>query len=160
MFCSFFLLAPVAKAAPVALTCVGAEAAEFTPGLTNTPQQVSFEGLGVFGCAGLPLGIVSATIETVGQGTQSCLGANADSLIEIKWSDDTTSLAEGSTVVSLKPTGQNVVVLTAKIVEGRFEGATLVRTLTLLNTDPTGCFTPEGVTHVAGPATLVVTKAL
>jgi hypothetical protein len=151
------LLAPAAKAETVALTCVGAEAAHFTPGLTFTTQQVAFNSLGVAGCGGVPLNLPSAIITTQGQGPQSCLAANAPAEIDIQWSDNTVSHAKGTFALNLKPAGETVIVLTAKIESGRFCGATVVRTLTLLNTNVLGCLTPQGVTDVAGPMTVVVT---
>ncbi|MFY1829092.1 hypothetical protein ACN47A_24450 [Myxococcus fulvus] len=66
----------------------------------------------------------------------------------------------GTTQVNAKPAGETVIVLTGTVVSGRFLGATVIRTLTLLNTDVLGCFTAQGVTDVAGPVTLVVTKLL
>ncbi|RYZ35755.1 MAG: hypothetical protein EOO71_34320 [Myxococcaceae bacterium] len=150
-------MAPTAKAETVALSCVGAEAAKFTPGLLFTEQQVAFDSLGVSGCAGVPLNILSAISVTQGQGPQSCLVASATSAITIQWSDGTSSVAQGNTVANLKPAGEIVIVLTGTVVSGRFVGAGVVRTLTLLNTNLLGCFFPPGVTDAAGPTTLVVT---
>jgi hypothetical protein len=157
LFTAVLMLAPAARAETVALTCVGAEATKFTPGLTLNTRQTFVDALGVAGCTGVPLGILSAIISTQGQGPQSCLAGNAPVEIDIQWSDDTTSHARGTFAVNLKPLGETVIILTAKIESGRFCGATVVRTLTLLNTNFLGCLTPQGVTNVAGPVTLTVT---
>ncbi|MFY2560741.1 hypothetical protein ACN469_24265 [Corallococcus terminator] len=149
-----------ARAQFVLLACVGAEVTEFDPGLTNTAQQTHISAIGTHGCAGLPLNLPSAIVTTEADGILSCGFGQALSTIHIKWSDNTVSIASGTTAVNVKPAGEVVVVLTGSVVSGRFLGATVVRTLTLLNTDVLGCFTAEGVTDVAGPVTLVVTKLL
>jgi len=147
-----------AQAQTVVLACVGAEVTEFEPGLTNTAQQTHISSLGTHGCAGLPLNLPSAVVTTEAEGLLSCGFGQAISTIHIRWSDGTVSIAEGTTAVNVKPLGEVVVVLTGSVVSGRFVGATVVRTLTLLNTDVLGCFTAQGVTDVAGPVTLAVTK--
>ncbi|MCP3166175.1 hypothetical protein [Myxococcus qinghaiensis] len=147
-----------ARAQTVLLTCVGAEVTEFEPGLTNTAKPTHVSAIGTHGCAGLPLNLPSAVATTEADGIIGCGIGQATSTIQIKWSDNTVSVVTGTTVVNLKPAGENVIVLTGTVVSGRFLGATVLRTLTLLNTDPLGCFTAGGVTDVAGPVTLVVAK--
>ncbi|MCY0997149.1 hypothetical protein OWM54_08325 [Myxococcus sp. MISCRS1] len=149
-----------ARAETVVLTCVGAEVTEFEPGLTNDARPTHISALGTHGCAGLPLNLPSAIVTTEADGILSCGLGQAVSTIHIQWSDDTVSVVSGTTLVNAKPAGETVVVLTGTVVSGRFQGATVIRTLTLLNTDVLGCFTAQGVTDVAGPVTLVVTKLL
>ncbi|AKF85456.1 hypothetical protein MFUL124B02_12900 [Myxococcus fulvus 124B02] len=149
-----------ARAETVVLACVGAEVTEFEPGITNDAKPTHISAIGTHGCAGLPLNLPSAIATTEADGILGCGFGQATSTIHIQWSDDTVSIVSGTTLVNAKPAGETVVVLTGTVVSGRFLGATVVRTLTLLNTDVLGCFTAQGVTDVAGPVTLVVTKLL
>lgn len=143
------------------LTCPGTQTIHYEPGLTNTPQVVSFTINGLAGpCAGLPLSIVSAQFSGSGQGTRSCnvvpstITAGVASVVT--WSDGTQSTVEERSVIVERPLGQTVVTVRYEIVAGRFAGGTMIKTLTLLNTDLLACNTPEGVTDVAGPITMTI----
>ncbi|RYZ35754.1 MAG: hypothetical protein EOO71_34315 [Myxococcaceae bacterium] len=157
LFCSFLMLAPAAKAETVILACAGQEKTDYSPGLTYTPRQVSFTGQSDLSCPLLTPAVRTATIKTVGSSMQSCTPAltSATSQITINWGDGTTSIAKGTTALSTKPAGESVITLTGNVLSGRFMGAGIVRTLTLLAPDITLCNT-TGVTHVEGPSTLVV----
>jgi len=155
---SLTLLGADARAESVLLTCPGTQATHYTPGLTFTPRLIHFTSSTVAGpCVGLPLTVTSLRSSLAGQGTLDCLAGSADVVLEIEWSDGTSSHAEGSNVLTLRPGGVVVVVEQSTVVSGRFLGATLTRTVTLLQTELLACATEEGVTDVAGPVTYTVT---
>ncbi|AKF84548.1 hypothetical protein MFUL124B02_00695 [Myxococcus fulvus 124B02] len=150
-----------ARAETVTLTCPGTEAVHYEPGITQTPRPVAFNSTSTLGpCAGLPLGVISGSAEVSGSGALACLLGSSTFSFLVHWNDGTWSRAVGNSVVNARPTGQMVVVLEGSVVEGRFLGARVVRTLTLLQTDLLGCWTPEGVSDVAGVVTLTVTSLL
>jgi hypothetical protein len=157
----FLLCGTAARAEPVLLTCpVGTEATNYSPGITNAARKVNFSGDAVLGpCTGLSTGVVFAKIHSEGQGQLACSvnGGAAPSRLSIVWSDGTSSVATGQTVLNVKTTGQLVLVLNARVTSGRFPGANIVRTLTLAQTALGGCSTSDGVKAVAGVATLTVT---
>ncbi|WP_250461272.1 hypothetical protein [Microbulbifer litoralis] len=159
---SLFLGAGSAAAQITTLTCpLGTNITHYTPGITNTPKTTTFVATSVLSaCTGLPLGISNAQITTTGFGEIGCNSNTATINSEILWSDGTESAAEVNNQVVQRPVGQVVVIQELEIVSGRFSGATLVRTLTLLQTDFDGCSSPEGVTSVAGPETLTMTNLL
>ncbi len=159
---SVLLSSVPASAEIVQLTCLGTGANHYEPGLTNTPRLTTATTTAVLGpCIGVPVGIVSATYETLGTGPLSCTlvpAATAPAVTTINWNDGTHSRALLVASVVDRPAGQIVITGTFTVVEGRFIGATIVQTGTLLQTDLLGCFTLEGVSDVAGPVTLTVTK--
>lgn len=155
------LSASPASAELVQLVCPGTQASHFDPGLTNMPQPTASTVVGVVGpCIGLPVGIVWATFESGSQGLRSCEFASvtptAAVFLTLNWNDGTQSVAEQTSVVISRPVGQIVIVSTNRVTSGRFLNATVVRTQTLLQTNLLGCFTPQGVTDVAGPTTVTV----
>ncbi|NOK19981.1 hypothetical protein [Corallococcus carmarthensis] len=156
---AFLLLGTSARAESTLITCpLGTEATHYSPGITNTPQQVTVTADAVLGpCVSLTPGIVSAKVHTTVKAPLSCsLNLGVPSQLDITWSDGTKSVASGQTLVNVKATGQLVLVLTGNITGGRFKGAAIERTLTLLQTDLLACSTPQGVTDVAGEAMLTV----
>lgn len=153
----------LAAAETVTLECLGTHTAHYEPGITETPKPTLVNASAVYGpCVGLPLTIVSGTATSVTQGEFSCL-FNPDparTFLTVNWNDGTTSRVEHTSVVATRPLGKTVIVFEGSVVGGRFLGARVVRTVTLLNTDLLGCFTPEGVSDVAGPVTITITSLL
>lgn len=147
-----------ARAELVVLSCVGTEVASYSPGLTNTLRPTDIHVHGVVGpCVGLPLGVGSAIYDAFAQGSVSCTsGTVVLSSFVISWSDGTASNITPSGVIVQRLVGQVVRVETSTVTGGRFLGATIVRTSTLLDTGFLACGTPEGVPAVAGPVTLTV----
>ncbi|NTX10404.1 hypothetical protein HUA76_06370 [Myxococcus sp. CA056] len=109
-----------AQAQTVLLACLGSEVTEFEPGLTNDARQTHVSALGTDGCAGLPLSLPSAIVTTEGDGLLGCGFGQGTSTIHTQWSDDTVSVASGTTAMNVKPAGEVVVVLTGTVVSGRF----------------------------------------
>jgi hypothetical protein len=152
------LWSTAARADSAALLCLGSTTTFYTPGITNTPRQVAFSGDVTLGCVGLPFLFTSAAIHTEGQGQLSCTLqlAPVPSQLSVTWGDGTSSTAVGQTVVNVKNLGELVFVLTGTVTQGRFLGATLVRTLTIPNLNLGVCDSPEGLTVASGPVTLEV----
>ncbi|NTX38041.1 hypothetical protein HUA74_21325 [Myxococcus sp. CA051A] len=109
-----------AQAQTALLACLGSEVTEFEPGLTNDARQTHVSALGTDGCAGLPLSLPSAIVTTEGDGILGCGFGQGTSTIHTQWSDDTVSVASGTTAMNVKPAGEVVVVLTGTVVSGRF----------------------------------------
>lgn len=156
-------LPSTATAQTVSLTCLGTETAEYDPGMTFTPQPVAFSVSGLLApCAGIPLGVTSASYGTSGTANLSCeilSGAAPTPPLTVQWSDGTTSVIQPTTVVTQRPVGEVVRIESGQIVSGRFLGAATVRTVTLLQTQLDACST-TGVESVGGPVVLSVTKLL
>lgn len=147
----------------VSLTCLGTETAEYDPGLTFTPQPVAFSVNGLLApCAGVPLGVTSASYAVAGVANLSCeilSGVAPTPPLTVQWSDGTASVIQPTTVVTQRPVGEVVRIESGQIVSGRFLGAATVRTVTLLQTQLDACST-TGVESVGGPVVLSVTKLL
>ncbi|ALN78782.1 hypothetical protein LA76x_0621 [Lysobacter antibioticus] len=147
----------------VGLTCLGTETAQYNPGMTFTPQPVAFSVSGLLApCAGVPLGVTSASYGTSGTANLSCeilSGVAPTPPLTVHWSDGTTSVIQPSTVVTQRPVGEVVRIESGQIVSGRFLGAATVRTVTLLQTQLDACST-TGVESVGGPVVLEIIKLL
>lgn len=150
-----------ASAAPlVNISCpVGSQVGTYMPGLTYEPRDVTFSAHGnVSGCVDVSgHGIAGATFASSGQGTASCLSGSVSNTTTYHWSSGHSSTVQSTGAINLKPNGITVLVLTGTVVSGLFEGATIVQTKTLLNSNLAACATPEGLTSVGGPITLTVT---
>jgi hypothetical protein len=147
----------------VTLTCLGTETAQYSPGMTFTPQPVAFSVDGLLApCTGVPLGVTGASYGTSGIADLSCeilSGVAPTPPLTLQWSDGTTSMIQPATVVTQRPVGEVVRIESGHIVSGRFLGAATVRTVTLLQTQLDACAT-TGVESVGGPVALAVTKLL
>lgn len=158
----FFLASKSVTAEVASLSCdVGVEIAHYDPGITNIakPTTITSKALAT-ACIGIPLGITNATIELTGSGMIGCEASTSDDTYEILWSDRTSSTVQTVSDVTQRPAGQIIIIENGLITSGRFAGGTVVRTLTLLQTDLAGCSSPEGVLSAGGPATLTLTSLL
>lgn len=152
------LIAAPASAEPVLLTCPGIVQAQYSPGMTNTPQVVATTVSGTFGpCAGVPLSLLSASFGGGGTGTLSCLAGSTQSSSQLQWSDGSVSHLSLRILVTARPLGEVVVTYSGTVASGRFQGADVLMTLVLAQTQVTGCFTAEGVTATVGPVVLTIT---
>ncbi|NTX62969.1 hypothetical protein HUA74_20165 [Myxococcus sp. CA051A] len=152
------LFAAPASAEPVLLTCPGIVQAQYSPGMTNTPQVVTTAVSGTFGpCVGVPLSLLSASFGGGGTGTLSCLAGSTQASSQLTWSDGSVSNLSLSILVTVRPLGEVVVAYSGTVASGRFQGANVLMTLVLAQTQVTGCFTAEGVTATVGPTVLTIT---
>ncbi|MGO1001236.1 hypothetical protein [Lysobacter sp. CA196] len=156
-------LPSAAWAETVTLTCLGTETAHYNPGMTFTPQPIAFSVNGLLApCAGIPLGVTSASYGTSGVANLSCeilSGVAPTPPLTVHWSDGSTSVIQPTTVVTQRPVGEVVRIESGHVASGRFLGAATVRTVTLLQTQLDAC-TTSGVESVGGPVVLEVVKLL
>ncbi|MBN8472718.1 hypothetical protein JYJ95_39970 [Corallococcus exiguus] len=149
-----------ARAELAAVACVGTTDTRYQPGLKNTEQLAKFTGDASLRCTGVPfLLLTPASIHTEGQAPLSCdlsLFSPVRSRFVIQWGDGTTSTAEAEPIVNEKQGGQFVLVVRGKVVEGRFPGALVTRTLISPTLDLNVCDSPQGVTRAEGLASLEV----
>lgn len=154
------LLSTSAAAQQAVFSCTGTKAVHYSPGLTFTPQLVTFSTSTLAApCVGTP-SVGSLTVSSSGTDIRSCsvlpdLGVEPVSTI-FHWGDGTQSVVEerGSLVERLL--GTSVFVMEMEVVSGRFTGGTVLQEFTLLNTDLLACLTPQGVTDIAGPVLIEV----
>lgn len=146
-----------ASAAPavVDVNCpLGTQVGSYSPGMTLLPRQIEFTATGTLGGCVSPSHpeITGATFTALVVGTFSCLSGSTSNLSTYHWNNGQSSVVEGGFEVNLKPGGTTVLILTGTVVEGLFEGATVIQTKVLPATDLLACLTPEGLTSVSGTA--------
>lgn len=148
----------------VQVTCTGTETANFTPGITNTPRQVTNATQQTYGpCVhvnGLQITTWTGTSNRQTQRMASCtelLEGSSGSRV-ISWSNGQTSTWAYTNSVQI--VGGNVVVLTiGEITDGLYEGALAQREHVRLGLVDAlvACSTPEGLEEVSGPFTFTIT---
>lgn len=152
-------MAPPASALTL-LTCTGSASVDYSPGLTNTPQNVTASGQSSADCIGTvdlqPTHLQFTTSYTL-QFVGSCndLLMNGPSSQTIDWSTGETSEWEYDIVFSTV-NGQVLFVATGQITDGKFDGAAMDATGTAvsdLDAFLTACQSPTGLTHSSQPAT-------
>jgi hypothetical protein len=140
-------------------SCIGEEHITYSPGLTNTPQEVEIAGKAGSSCLSLTEpSITSYAISYDFRSTRECDDLLKEDTFEAiyKWNTGATSTARiESTLTHVD--GQEIFEGTGTIISGLFKGATVVEAFTLLgNLD--ACETPEGLTSVSGPIVLEISS--
>lgn len=143
------------------VACEGTHSATWTPGLTNTAQDVTVATQSLWSC---PLSGTSASSAQKFQQELSC-----DSLLQptsvtwvIKWANNQTSTAQLSGDVE-DIDGNLVVPLTGTITAGLYQGNNIAITVTDTNLGATlssACSSPGGLTTASGPSILAITPPL
>ncbi|NTX01639.1 MULTISPECIES: hypothetical protein [Myxococcus] len=152
------LFAAPASAEPVLLTCPGIVQAQYSPGMTNAPRMITSTASGTFGpCVGVPLSLLSTSFVAGGMGTLSCVGGSNQLGAQLNWSDGSVSHLDTSILITVRPLGEVVATYSGTVVGGRFQGASVLITFVLAQTQVLGCFTEEGVTATVGPTVLTIT---
>ncbi|MCP3059017.1 hypothetical protein LXT21_09560 [Myxococcus sp. K38C18041901] len=150
----------------VLITCpLGLGEAKYGTGLKGEPgdSEVSF------------LASVSGCVTVLGSAvTSATLGSETPSLVRglscadlsragagrqvVKWNTaETSTVLMGQSHVSVQE-ATTVVTQTGKVLSGKFQGATAVRTTTYMTADvERGCHSPEGLKDLKGPVTFSVT---
>nr|BDT37387.1 hypothetical protein MFMH1_70560 [Myxococcus sp. MH1] len=144
------------------VTCVGSVSSNYSPPLTNTPQDVNVVGSAVYSnCLGG--GVLTASSPTGGSFPDySCQGLlqMGSSPAVLTWNTgETSTLVQTRVVVQGAGTSVTVLLL-GSVTSGKFAGATSVRAFEFLNTDLDACYTPEGLSRLSGPSTLTLTGLL
>lgn len=150
----------------VLITCpIGHGEAKYGTGVKVSPRDsaVSFQAT------------VSNCVTVLGSAvTSATLGSEAPSLVRGISCADLARAGAGRQVVTWNTTETSTVLMsqshvsvqdattlvtqTGKVLSGKFQGATAVRTTTFLSTDiDNGCRSDEGLTFLKGPATFSVT---
>ncbi|NTX02683.1 MULTISPECIES: hypothetical protein [Myxococcus] len=152
----------------VLVTCpVGTSQASYSPGLKNTPQNVTVSGQATFSNCVTVLG------DPVTSGTSSLTsgvvqGFSCGDLLLPRTVTQTVTwnTGESSTMVftQLRVGVQDtlsVFTLTGTVLSGKFVDSIAVRTITYVTLDlEDGCASPEGLTSLSGLTTLTLTKLL
>jgi hypothetical protein len=154
------VVAPTTTAAETELlSCTGTGANTYQPGVTLQPQPVAVSSSAHYEpcvSTGSPA-IISGGYQANATSIVSCLAGSFAITVTITWNTGETTTVTAIGIIAQRPANEVVVVYQGTVTAGRFLGATVVMTAALLNTTPTQCLTPQGVTGTSGPATIVIT---
>jgi hypothetical protein len=132
-----------AGAAVTLAQCVGSERGTYDPAVTDTPQAVGFTSTASYTCV-LPL-LESVNRTRSGTSTLSCasLISTAPGTDTLSWSNGGTSTYSFTRTLT---TVNGVIVLTRNgtVISGRYQGATVIETVSLGTLDLTAC-TGDGI---------------
>ncbi|MDQ3404670.1 MAG: hypothetical protein M3548_14980 [Actinomycetota bacterium] len=109
--------------------------------MTLLPRHIDFEATGTLGGCLSPShpAITGATFTS----TVSCLAGSTTNTSTYHWNTGHGSTVRDGFEVNPKPGGTTVLVLTGTVIDGLFQGATVVQTKVLPATDLTPCLTPQ-----------------
>lgn len=145
------------------VNCTGTARQDFDPPLRAFPQHVDLYEVGTLStCLPNTQNIVNGSFILIGSGLLDCvIGGNSDGVYRIEWVRANGTVAHSFAVYpiisfSVRSTGQTIVVLTASIVDGLFEGHTFLYEEVLLQFDVARCLLGPGVSTVGGPVNLTV----
>lgn len=140
-----------AQAQPVSITCSGMQTFTYHPGLRFEPQEVQVGGGAVFKCpvSTDPM-ITSGHYDVDSLATVHCGFSTSSGESIYVWNTNESSTVSWSLPVPLR-LGVTEIVYTGTVTAGKFLGADLIGTLTLL---PSGglldCIDQDGVTMASG----------
>ncbi|MBB5084729.1 hypothetical protein [Nonomuraea endophytica] len=158
MLAASALTTGTAHAAVGLLQCQGSESVTYSPSVILTPRNVTITTNGQF----------TSCVDTQGQVTSGSYGetftiaAGCNNLLDpfqaervVTWStgDSSTLTGSGSSTAAL---GQVITTITGTVTAGRFQGRTVVQTITLPQTQLLLCLT-TGLTGTTGLTTLTLT---
>ncbi|TQF16629.1 hypothetical protein FJV41_07350 [Myxococcus llanfairpwllgwyngyllgogerychwyrndrobwllllantysiliogogogochensis] len=144
------------------VTCpVGSTQVTYSPPLRNLPQDVNITSIGLasncYSLLGSSVTSATSSVSFVMKG-YSCtdlldIGPVTTLLTWNTGESSTMRLTQTTTAVN----GTAIVVTqTGTVLSGKFVGATVVRTVTLLSTDLAACDSPEGLAGISGPMTITL----
>ena len=145
-------------------TCTGSSAVSYSPGMTNTPQTISWTEGDTYTCTSTDTSLTAAsgTIGATSPGL-SCSGGGVVLPTEFAPSDYTISWNNSQSSTLTFTSGDNVLILGTEqvtllgtVTSGEFTGAaaTIVLILPVLN--PLQCLTSQGVTSQSGTAVVEI----
>lgn len=144
------------------ISCIGNETATWSPGLTNKvqPYLIAVDNRWSSCSIGGSPAQVSARSQAQFSVVESCaqFGVPANATWLIKWSNGATSTFKFEATVNISG-GNFMITAPGTIMDGAYRGSLAIATFTLLNSAglfTNGCDTPEGVTTVSGPSTLLI----
>ncbi|GAA1701693.1 hypothetical protein [Nonomuraea bangladeshensis] len=143
--------------AAVPTQCQGSETVTYSPGVTFTPQNIEITVSGRFSsCLGGTGQVTSGTY-----GEQFTIFVGCTDLFDgfegqrvVEWNTGDSSVIEG-TGSSTAAAGQVVTTFTGTVAQGRFQGASAVQTVTLVQPGLLQCLT-TGFTRATGLTTLTI----
>ncbi|MEV4897035.1 hypothetical protein AB0K48_47570 [Nonomuraea sp. NPDC055795] len=160
MLAASALTTGTAQAAPAALgllQCQGTESVSYSPSIILTPRDITITTSGQFtSCADGEGQVTSGSYGetfTIAAGCNSLLDSfQAERVVAWSTGDSSTLTVSGSTTAVL---GQVVTTITGTVTAGRFQGRTVLQTITLPQTQLLQCLT-TGLTGTTGLTTLTL----
>ncbi|WP_288131312.1 hypothetical protein [Microbulbifer sp.] len=143
------------------VTCpLGVSQITYSPGLTNTPQMVYYEGIEMSGpcVAATNPELISFTSTFSGYALLSCTNFSASPLLGdqiFTWNTGGTSEWHYDTVGTTTVGGTTVLLVEGPISSGVLEGAQVEQVVSHVNPNALLCSTPVGVSTVTGPSAYV-----
>ncbi|MBD2516895.1 hypothetical protein H6G93_18100 [Nostoc sp. FACHB-973] len=151
----FSLTGQSADAQVAALNCVGTENVSYSPPLTLNPKPTNININGQFQICNGDAQIIGGYYSNIIQSpNSSCVQlTSSPANFTYFWSDGTTSIVSFGTEVVTG--GASVINVTSPgyVISGRYQGSQVVKTLTLVASQLTGCVT-TGVAQSSGLVTL------
>ncbi|RZU49458.1 hypothetical protein EV385_1208 [Krasilnikovia cinnamomea] len=141
------------------VTCVGTATETFTPGLTYTPQTITYTTNLIYSpCTSSDATLTSAvsgSTSTVPNSSCNMLPFAGSGSFVLTWNNGNTSTFTFNAVSTIVA-GQVVLTRTGTITAGQFQGDTAIRVVTYPTVNPLDCLT-TGVTSQFGAVTLSIT---
>lgn len=140
------------------VVCTGQVDNTYSPGLDFTPNPTDLVIHEQVSCTSLlPLYQITGTMNynyTIAAGSCVQLAQTGQAMLTMNWSDGSSSVFD-VTVNSNMVAGQNVVTQTGTVVDGKYEGSTVVREITgIVNLDQ--CAQPGGVSARTSSITMTI----
>ncbi|MGI5484902.1 hypothetical protein [Streptomyces lavendofoliae] len=158
---SLGLVAPGSVSAQESLIACGSgnQTQRYSPGLTNTPRDITIHVSGSVGNCADPANPdrAYATFEGSGQGKASCLLGVLPTTVTYKWSDGGTSKIYFQAGVDVKPAGQSFVTVNGVVIAGEYEGHHAVKHILLTNVNIAKCSSQDGLDETGGSTNLIIT---
>lgn len=139
-----------------AVSCVGTNTIEFSPGLRLQARRTRITGTGAYTCTSAEPGFTSATSEISGGGVNGCFASDATTVEKITWSNGEKSVVVYPMGDVRQVAGQAVVLVAGTVVSGAFQGRTVASPGLQLTLDVPSCATDRGVPLITGPSTLLI----
>ena len=151
---------PAAHAATGNVTCpAGTTTATYNPGITFTPRTVHVKGEDIYGgpCISSDPTLASGIDRFDATLPLSCEQPffNGPGTTVIKWNNGQQSTLSVNGVVTTNA-GQIVDTFTGTVIDGEFNGASVLAVLTEVQPNAVQCLTPQGVTSESGTTTLQI----
>lgn len=145
-----------ARASLIDATCTGSENVSFSPGITNSPRDVTISESLSMSCV-LPLfaGVSSSRTSAVPAVTCSNLLQPSTTSSTLTWNNGTTSTFSYTTQI-VSESGQSVLLRIGTITAGRFVGDMAIMQSTGIDLDVLACESDQGNTQTSYQTILTV----
>ncbi|MGW1073372.1 hypothetical protein [Streptomyces sp. NPDC002537] len=139
-----------------AVSCVGTNTVEFSPGLGLWARKTRITGSGAYSCTSADPALTFGKSEISGGGVNGCFDSDATTVEKITWSTGERSVVKYPMGNVRQVAGQAVVLVVGTVVSGRFEGRTVASPGLQLTLDVASCATDRGVRLITGPSALLI----